>query len=236
MRSLPDGQSLLALWERGQREHPVDRALSILEAFTFETRDALARLSIRRRDELLIASRVAAFGARLDGVAQCDACASELDVSVDLSARMCGDEQDGGTVFVAGREIGFRVPDSHDLAAIARCTEPRDAARALLGRCFAHDANTPLAPPDEEVAEAIGVAIERLCDASSIELAISCPECGKGFQLPVDIGEFLWDELSARARSLIEDVDTLASVYGWSEAAILALPEQRRRRYLELIR
>ena len=250
MRSLPDSPTLLALWERGEREHPVDRALTILEAFTGESRDTLAWLAIRRRDALLIASRVAAFGPLVEGVAECEACACKLDTRVDLSvhASLNADEaaaSDRGTVEVAGRTIAFRLPDSRDLASIVHCAEPGAAARALVARCIevdeandaidAIDANGPR-EVDPSVIEAVGDAIERLSDASSIELAMTCPDCGHALRFAVDIGEFLWDELSARARHLIEDVDVLASAYGWSEAAILALPDARRRRYLELLR
>ncbi|MFD1561258.1 hypothetical protein ACFSHT_37400 [Paraburkholderia silviterrae] len=265
MRSLPDSQTLLALWERGEREHPIDRALSILEAFTGEPRDALAWLALRRRDELLIASRVAAFGPLVEGVAECEACACKLDTSVDLSARASVSAADGeidrGTVEVAGRTIAFRLPDSHDLASIADCAEPRAAARTLIARCIEHsgaravdaalDGAASDGPGDgpgddlrdsvtgnlsDAVTDAVADAIERLSDASSIELAMTCPDCGHALRFAVDIGEFLWDELSARAQHLIDDVDALASAYGWSEAAILALPDARRRRYLERIR
>ncbi|QBR01448.1 hypothetical protein [Paraburkholderia pallida] len=273
MRSLPDSQTLLALWERGEREHPIDRALSILEAFTGEPRDALAWLALRRRDELLIASRVAAFGPLVEGVAVCGACACKLDTSLDLSARASASPADGevdrGTVEVAGRTIAFRLPDSHDLASIAYCAEPRAAARTLIARCIedsgaravdaaldgsvtgdvsddvsdavADDVSDAVSDHDsndvsDAVTDAVGDAIERLSDASSIELAMTCPDCGHALRFAVDIGEFLWDELSARAQHLIDDVDALASAYGWSEAAILALPDARRRRYLERIR
>jgi hypothetical protein len=37
------------------------------------------------------------------------------------------------------------------------------------------------------------------------------------------------------ARRLLREVDALARVYGWSEAAILALPATRRQAYLEIV-
>ena len=49
-----------------------------------------------------------------------------------------------------------------------------------------------------------------------------------------DIATVLWTELAGLARSLIEEVDALASAYGWSEREILALSGRRRRAYLEL--
>ena len=43
---------------------------------------------------------------------------------------------------------------------------------------------------------------------------------------------YLWDEIDARARRLLDEVHALARTYCWSEEQILALSETRRRAYL----
>ena len=43
-------------------------------------------------------------------------------------------------------------------------------------------------------------------------------------------------EVQARARRLLREVDVLARAYGWTEADVLALSEQRRTAYLEIVR
>jgi len=46
----------------------------------------------------------------------------------------------------------------------------------------------------------------------------------------------LTDRVADQAQRVFLDVADLASAYGWSEPQILALPEPRRRAYLELAR
>jgi hypothetical protein len=49
---------------------------------------------------------------------------------------------------------------------------------------------------------------------------------------PVDL---VWREFAALARRLEDEVHVLASAYGWTESEILALPDSRRRRYVDRI-
>jgi hypothetical protein len=68
-----------------------------------------------------------------------------------------------------------------------------------------------------------------------IELALGCPGCGEEWSAPFDIVSFLWAEVEARARELLEEVHALASAYGWGEGEVLALSPERREAYLELV-
>ena len=61
-----------------------------------------------------------------------------------------------------------------------------------------------------------------------------CPACEKRFVADLDLGAFVWADLSAQARRLIREVDVLARTYGWTEPEVLALGEGRRAVYLEL--
>ncbi|HEY0183323.1 MAG TPA: hypothetical protein VGC09_11000 [Rhodopila sp.] len=224
---------MLKLWERAEREHPIDRVLSILSAFTAGERGYLVALPIHRRDALLLSSRVAAFGSRLDGVAVCAACGCKIDVSFDLPDTSTTVLEDEGLVEVDGRAVRVRVPDSGDLAAVAHLQDPVIAAQSLLMRCQSQP--TSGAALDGAALHAIEQELERLCDTTWLDLKVACPDCEATFIVPVDIGRFFWTEIAAYAAGLIEDVHALAARYGWSESAILALPERRRRRYLELL-
>ena len=52
---IPSNSDLIAIWERGAGERPVDRALTLLSAcFPSEPREELARLSIGTRDVRLL--------------------------------------------------------------------------------------------------------------------------------------------------------------------------------------
>jgi hypothetical protein len=81
MRPL-EGQNLLAAWERGLDEHPVERALTLLAAALPDgERDDLARLPLGARDALLLALHERTFGAALQAVAACPAGGAERKTS-----------------------------------------------------------------------------------------------------------------------------------------------------------
>jgi hypothetical protein len=224
---MPDAQTVLDLWDRAEREHPIDRDVSVLEAFTAESRNSLSELPLHRRDALLIQSRIAAFGATLNGVASCPGCSCRIDVLLRLPDGSAAPAEDGGFVEVEGSRARFRVPNSRDLAEAARADNAEVAAKTLLARCQLSG------PHNESVARAIDEGIARFCEASTIEVRMTCPECHHEFVLPVDIGQFLWQEIVSYARGALTEVDALALRYGWSEAEVLALSERRRKRYLE---
>lgn len=228
MPAMPGASALIAVWEDGAREHPIDRALSLLCAFTGESRAALASLGVHRRDALLIQSRILAFGKRFSGVVDCPACASELELELYLGAPP--DMEEGGAFDVAGRVVHFRVPNSYDLAAVAECGEPVEGARLLRERCVESDGGAAL---DEAVSAAAARALDALCDPATIDVAAVCPACEAPFAPVFDIGTIFWAEITAYARGVLDIVDVLASRYGWSERDVLAMPDARRRHYLE---
>ncbi len=228
MLAMPSAAALLEVWETGEREHAIDRALTLLQAFTGEPRAALAALGLHRRDALLVQSRILAFGPRLAGVAVCSSCACEVEVELQLSAPGDDELRDGGSLEVRGQTVAYRVPNSYDLAAVATAGDTTAGAAVLRSRCI--EAGEPL---DEETLAKAEQALETLCVPATIEVATTCPACDVPFAPVVDIGSILWRELNAYARRLLDDVDALATKYGWSERAILALPDARRQRYLE---
>jgi hypothetical protein len=222
-----DARAILDLWDRAEREHPIDRDLSMLEAFTSLKRATLAKLPLHRRDALLLSSHMAAFGARLEGVASCPKCECQVDISLPIPELPAVSGEDGGELDVEGSMVSFRVPDSRDLAAAAEAGDVASATSVLLSRCQL------TGPRSNCVDSAIDREVARLCDASSLQLDVSCPECRHEYLVPVDIGRFLWQEIADRAQRLLGEVDALAIRYGWAEADVLAMSEQRRMRYLE---
>lgn len=227
MLAMPSASALLEAWEAGEREHAIDRALTILGAFSGERREALAELGVHQRDALLVASRILAFGTRLAGVAECSACGCEVEVELELSVP-AGFLEPTGTIELEGRTIAFRVPNSYDLAAAAACEDAAAGERRLQSRCVGADTSL-----DAGERAAVDDAIGALCAPTTIEVAAQCPGCAAAFGPPVDILTIVWSEIATYARRLLDDVDALALRYGWSERDILALPDIRRRRYLE---
>jgi len=225
--------TLVRVWERGCREHPVDRALTILAAFTGRSRSSLASMSIQTRDEALLECRAALFDGPLDGYAQCPDCGCALSVSLaagDPGAGPAGGEE--GTLELDGREVSFRSPNSADLAAAAAC-ETLEAARSLLiERCVGDELAEGAVDP--AVVAAVEAEIERRAWAPAPNLPLTCPDCDHAWVLPLDVGAFLWDEVAAAAVRLLREVDELARRYGWNEAEILGLTAARRSAYLGL--
>ncbi len=63
---------------------------------------------------------------------------------------------------------------------------------------------------------------------------LTCPACGHGWTVALDIGSFLWTRWNALAKRLLREVHVLARAYGWREPDILALSWIRRQAYLEM--
>ncbi|TAH37123.1 MAG: phage baseplate protein [Planctomycetota bacterium] len=236
MRPL-SGASLLSAWEQGQSQHPVDRALTLLAAGWPEASfEELAGLSIGRRDARLLALRRATFGEVLRGFVSCPVCAEALELELRTSELLLQDpEVDAGgdfTMTVDGRDLRFRLPDSRDLAAAAVCAGAEEASARIADRCFL--ATTTGDPPPAALTAALATAMAAADPQADLSLALRCAACAHEWSDALDVQGFFWSEIDAAAVRLLDDVDRLARVYGWSEAEILAMSPRRRRRYLEL--
>ena len=76
--------------------------------------------------------------------------------------------------------------------------------------------------------------MEVLAPGASLRFALQCPDCGKGWNAPLDPVDLLWRELRHRAEQLLGEVTLLARSWGWSERDILRLSPVRRAAYLQL--
>ncbi len=133
--------------------------------------------------------------------------------------------------------MSFRLPESQDLAAIARGGRD-DPARELLERCIVSAEHRGTACAARELPPSIVAAIEdemaRADPYADTRLALECPACGHAWTLAFDIASFMWRELEARALAIVRDVHALASAYGWSERDIVQMSTAKRAVYLEL--
>jgi hypothetical protein len=229
--SSPDAVSaedIVQIWEQGRRHHPIDRALTILAVLSRQPRAELAAISVEGRDRMLLAWRCRIFGDDLAGYAACPACGCGVDVAV--SPRGLTEPEEHFTVDVEGCPVAVRLPNSLDLAAIVGC-ESVEAARAMLiSRCV--DAGE--ADCSEQDIALIEAELGRRAEVSAATLALTCPNCGNGWKLELDVAAFAWREIDILAGRLLRQVDELARRYGWSEREILSLSSARRRFYLEL--
>jgi hypothetical protein len=245
MRPLRAGDILKA-WEIGQSQHPLDRALTILEiAYPDRSREELACLPVGTRDRLLLAARAATAGDRFDGHDACPSCGEAVEFALalaDLLAAGSDDApgQDAVFRFATGEmAIEYRLPTSLDQAAAAGSADIEAARALLVARCIVRASRVGVEVSIDHVPEAVVAAVESELAArdplADITLDLACPACGHGWSTLFDIGTFFWTELTARARRLLREVDALAYAYGWSEEAILALGPVRRQAYLALV-
>ena len=241
MRPL-SANDLLEVWELGQDQHPLDRALILLGAACPELdADELAGLSVGARDARLLTLRERTFGPRLAGFVECPRCSEALEFEAAVADLRAAPAHDGLSweVEVGDLSLRFRLPDSRDLGAAAICHGPAAARRLLVRRCvlYASRGGGPVAAddlPEEAVAGLARRMVEQDPQAETL-LEFSCPACEHDWQALFDIVAFLWSEVSARADHLLGEVHALALAYGWREADILGMSAHRRRLYLEMV-
>ncbi len=221
-------ENIVRIWEQGRRQHPIDRALTMLAVLSSRPRAELAEISVEARDRMLLAWRCRIFGDDLAGAAACPACGCGVDVAVRPAGLT--EPEDHFTVDIAGRPIAVRLPNSLDLIAAAGCPSVEAARTMLLSRCVrAGEAGYG----DDDIA-AIEAELDRRAEISAATLTLSCPDCGRGWSVDFDVAAFAWREIEILAGRLLRQVDELARRYGWSEREILGLSSVRRRFYLEL--
>jgi hypothetical protein len=211
--------------------------------------DLARHLTAGDRERLLIACAAATLGESVDVVARCPRaeCRELIDLSVDLVALlqpMQGARPPDHLLAVGsdvgGRTLRFRLPTGADLEAAAQIAiDDAGAARAsLLDACLldiVDERDTPVARELEPaVAAALEDAIAALDPMAECTAAGDCPACGEPIRSLVDGFALLCSAVVTPDR-LLAEIDSVARVYHWSEAEILALPLPRRRRYLELI-
>jgi T4 bacteriophage base plate protein len=244
MRPL-SAQDILQLWETGQHQHPIDRALTmLLGAFPDKSLDELANLSVGQRDGCLLMLRELTFGSKLEGIAECPNCGERLEFVMNVSDVQVNDSAGSlaSTEFnltLEDFDLQVRLPTSRDLAAIAHCTELETARSLLAQRCLHQVSQSGM------MLEAIALPptiLTQLADRltehdpqAEIWLDFSCPSCQHNWKLLFDIVTFFWTELSAQAKRLMQEVYTLARFYGWREADILSMSSVRRQAYLEMV-
>src|SRR6266576_1676144 len=77
---------ILKVWEQGEEQPPIDRALTMLAVACPElNHPELGALSISQRDARRFELRELTYGPRLDGFTVCPQCQERLEFAVDLA-------------------------------------------------------------------------------------------------------------------------------------------------------
>jgi hypothetical protein len=238
---------IVQIWEIGQGQHPLDRALTLLSFAVPElTWDDLASLAIGQRDHYLLTLRELTLGSRMDGFAQCPQCQELLEFDLNVrDVRVRGSGFEVGAIAptykltVEGVEVEFRLPTSRDLAAIVHCRDLAAARLQLAQRCTVQVSQNGVAVAIEHLPAAVltqlGDRMVEFDPQAEVLLDLSCPACHHSWQVLFDIVSFFWAELNVQAKRLLREVHTLARFYGWREADILAMSAMRRQCYLDMV-
>ena len=232
--------ALLRAWESGAAAAPLDRAPSLLHSLgAIASSVQTSELTVGQCDARLFELRRTIFGERLEAIARCSACQTDVELTITLSA-LQPPIRDGSAAPVTVRADGYsvlcRIPSNEDLRVLA-AREGAVTLRDLLGRC-AIEASSPTGQPvqpdelPDAVVEAAVTALAESDPGAQTALRVRCP-CGSEWVSELDIRAVLWSDLTDWVGRTLTEVHQLARSYGWSEAEILTMSGWRRRWYLE---
>jgi hypothetical protein len=174
-------------------------------------------------DAALLGLRQFLYGDKLVAEIQCSACGAWGDIQLSITEYLRANRPRGRRA-----ETPSYVPTvSQVLSAVAEHGPGEAAARALEAAC--------LRACNSKEARRKRAELERAAPPLAGPVEGLCPRCGTTVSGWFDPGGFVLAELGARAAALLQEVHLLASRYGWSEEAILAMPERRRAAYAETI-
>jgi hypothetical protein len=259
MRAL-SAADILQIWELGQNQHPLDRALTLLSfALPEMSREALIHLTIGQRDALLLTLREITLGKTLESFAECPQCRESLEFTLNSTDLKVVDptlpalpsdpnqpsvphESYSSQLYrfkMDGFELEFRLPNSRDLAAIVNCENILTAQQQLIQHCI-HQASQdghPIAASQlpAKILTCVGEQVTHHDPQAEMLLQLTCPACQHSWQVLFDIVTFFWSELNAQAKRLLQEIHTLARFYGWRESDILSMSPMRRQFYLSLV-
>ena len=185
---------------------------------------ALLRLLVltEARDTLSVSARCVAPG-----------CGDRFEFDLPLRSLPLG-VADPGPLTVpirADRLAVIRRPTGEDLRRwhAAQPATRADAVRLMLDTLVV---DGDVVVGDEVTVSAAIAAADPLVDFT---VACRCPACDAPNEVAVDLEAIALSRLGARQHVLVREVHQFASRYGWTEAEVLAVPPQRRARYLALM-
>ena len=207
MRGLT-AKELLRVWEVGQHQMPAERALTLLSTFCPQTpREDLERLSIGRRDALLLSFRECLFGSRFSGTTRCPHCRSSLELDFncsDVRANTTEDQAETLSVNVGEYAFECRLPNSKDLFAVMLHESIDSISNALFETCVTEKrycgAEVSFADLPPEVSAAVAAEIAKHDPQADIRFDLTCPDCAHQWDAIFDVVSFAWSEICSWAR------------------------------------
>lgn len=243
MRCL-SAEQILQVWELGQTQHPIDRALTLLElALPDRSRQELSHLSIGQRDALLLLLRSQTLGEAMESFATCPSCGEPLEFTLNVTDLRLVEPSllppPAYEFAIADYALTVTLPNSQDLAAVVGCADLATAQATLAQRCVQQASRDGVTIAPHTLPDAVWQQLSQQmaeCDPQAeLLLDLTCPACESSWQVLFDIVAFFWTELGVQAKRLLREVHTLARSCGWREADILAMSSTRRQFYLDLV-
>jgi hypothetical protein len=242
-------EQILQVWEQGQTQHPIDRALTLLTlAFPDQSRSTLSQLSIGQRDTLLLHLREQMLGETMESFATCPHCSESLEFMLNTSQLRQAEPSSVEPAIqrpsrydlaIDKYQLTFTLPNSQDLAAVVGCPNLATAQAKLTQRClhqvtYEGDSIAPGMIP-ASVLQQLAQQMANYDPQAEILLDLTCPACQTEWQVLFDIVTFFWTELTVQAKRLLREVHLLARHYGWREVDILTMSPLRRQMYLDIV-
>jgi hypothetical protein len=205
------------------------------------------RLSVGDRESLLLHLRRLTLGDRAPCLLHCPSCEKRMDLDLSIRELLLAPypsaeplhettiDDDGSSYRVL-----FRPPNGGDQEEAAALAEDSltSAADLVLRRCIVKVVSAGGEELSEIPAAVLRELPERMAQLdpqAEVLLDLACPECGTGFMVPFDIGDYLFRELGTQEHEFYRGVHRLSFHYHWGEDAILKLDRRKRHIYLELL-
>jgi hypothetical protein len=215
-----------------------------------QAHDLVRALPVGDRDALALQLRKISIGPRLEAVLRCPAtgCGDTLELELAVEDLLVPPRDDARETYAltlrdgdAAYAVTVRLVSAGDqeIAARSVVADAEAAVRALLRACVVSascdgvEIEAGALPP--RVADQLSDALSVLDRQAEIELDLVCPSCGCASSALLDASAYVAAELEQRLSELYAQIHTLARAYHWNEHEILALPSERRLRYLALI-
>ena len=232
---------LLNFWERNLNCTMIQRALDLLCCASPEMKpEVIAGLNIGERDARLMVLREWLFGSKFLNISQCPVCSEQIEWETginDIRMQWPNDEAVPGKYQLKkdGYTIGFRLPDSNDLAAVFADAGPEKLFEKIVFDCKFKSKSFAVDQLPEKILEAIDNRIVEENPQADIIMNITCPDCTHQWDMQFDIVSYLWEEINSWARHILQDIDSIAQAYGWPEQDILNMSPARRQIYSNMV-
>jgi len=210
----PSGTAAIAAL--GSSDHEVGQVLALLRAAGVQEPE---RLSVAAGDRWLLELHRRLTGRDVEVAVTCQACET-----VNAAVVSCDTvPEDAPRSVPLGTGGGVRGPTYADLLALPQ--DRTEAVEELLRRCTVGTPSRPAEPAE----------LEQVDDSLTGPILLECVDCGEALEAAVDIELLVLVGLQRYALAVEHEIHLLAGAYGWSLAAIEALPDERRRRLARFV-